>query len=133
MRLRNTNTTLVCQGCGTTFKSFPSQAKSGRKYCTMACYHKHRVPKAWYKQVKRPDGKPGSATVHRILMEQHLGRVLDPWEHVHHKDGNRFNNDISNLEIRTKWEHPSVQRILRLARLGTCPTCGQTTEHLTPS
>lgn len=34
---------------------------------------------------------------HRWVMEQHLGRRLEPHEHVHHIDGNKQNNDISNL------------------------------------
>jgi hypothetical protein len=36
---------------------------------------------------------------HRVVMEQHLGRNLEPWEVVHHKDENPGNNDLSNLEI----------------------------------
>lgn len=36
---------------------------------------------------------------HRVLMEQMLGRDLLPGEIVHHKDGNKLNNDPSNLEL----------------------------------
>lgn len=36
---------------------------------------------------------------HRVLMEQMLGRELMPGEIVHHKDGNKLNNDLSNLEL----------------------------------
>ena len=36
---------------------------------------------------------------HRLVIEQHLGRKLLPKENVHHKDGDRLNNDISNLEL----------------------------------
>lgn len=32
-------------------------------------------------------------------MEEHLGRKLLPTEIVHHKDHNKLNNDISNLEL----------------------------------
>lgn len=38
---------------------------------------------------------------HRLVMEQHIGRSLTAEETVHHKDGNRLNNDISNLELWT--------------------------------
>jgi len=43
---------------------------------------------------------------HRLVMEQHLGRYLLPTEIVHHRDSNRQNNDISNLEMRTRRTHP---------------------------
>ncbi len=36
---------------------------------------------------------------HRVIMERHLGRLLEPWEIIHHKDGNPANNIIENLEI----------------------------------
>lgn len=36
---------------------------------------------------------------HRVLMERMLGRSLMPGEVVHHKDGNKLNNDPSNLEL----------------------------------
>ena len=37
--------------------------------------------------------------VHRYVMEKCLGRKLRSTEVVHHKDGNPFNNSISNLEV----------------------------------
>lgn len=36
---------------------------------------------------------------HRLVMESKLGRYLDRKEVVHHKDGNRLNNDSTNLEL----------------------------------
>ena len=43
------------------------------------------------------DGK--NVGVHRHVMEQHLDRKLFPGEVVHHIDGNRSNNNISNLKL----------------------------------
>lgn len=43
--------------------------------------------------------------VHRYVMEQHLGRKLLSSEIVHHKDENKQNNDISNLEITNRSAH----------------------------
>ena len=44
--------------------------------------------------------KHGSyVAVHRLVMEEHLGRYLTPQEVVHHIDGNPANNNIENLEL----------------------------------
>jgi len=50
---------------------------------------------------------------HRYVMEQHLGRLLYRDENIHHKDGNRLNNDISNLELWVE-RQPQGQRVEEL-------------------
>lgn len=43
--------------------------------------------------------------LHRYLMEQSLGRKLKTTELVHHIDGNKHNNILSNLELTTRGGH----------------------------
>ena len=52
---------------------------------------------------------------HRLAMAEHLGRCLLRTEQVHHKDGNRANNEISNLELVSPANHA--------LRNGLCANC----------
>lgn len=45
------------------------------------------------------NGKRRARREHRVVVEQSIGRRLEPWEVVHHKDGNPSNNAIENLEV----------------------------------
>jgi hypothetical protein len=43
--------------------------------------------------------------VHRVLMEEKLGRKFHKTEHVHHKNGDKTDNRLENLEVLTISEH----------------------------
>lgn len=49
--------------------------------------------------------KRGYVYLHRLIMENYLGRYLESNELVHHIDGNRENNNVLNLKLTTPSEH----------------------------
>lgn len=59
-------------------------------------------------RVIRVDGK--AVREHRYVMEQAIGRSLYPDETVHHKNGQRSDNRLENLELWVS-RHPKGQRI----------------------
>lgn len=55
-----------------------------------------------YIKIATPKGHPCRSRyifLHRLIMEKKLGRYLRPHERVHHKDGNKQNNALENLEL----------------------------------
>lgn len=69
-----------------------------------------RLDSNGYVMISVPRGTPGARPStnlhmtmmeHRYVMQCHIGRPLLKSETVHHKDGNRQNNDLTNLELRS--------------------------------
>lgn len=52
--------------------------------------------------------KNGYVMEHVYVMEQHIGRLLNEDEVVHHKNHIRSDNDINNLQLMTFKEHASL-------------------------
>ena len=69
--------------------------------------------------------KHGYVLFHRIIMENHLGRLLEGYEVVHHKDGNKKNNKLSNLELTTISAHCRKHGLNQghMIAVLKCPSC----------
>jgi hypothetical protein len=69
--------------------------------------------------------KNGYVLLHRVIMENHLGQILNPNEVVHHKDGERRNNKLDNLEVLDKKEHSRIHMKIKGIKtvLLKCPVC----------
>ena len=65
---------------------------AGYRYCRTVPPHPKATPKGLY-------------PLHRVLMENKIGRLLQRDEHVHHKDGDKRNDTIANLELLTAAQH----------------------------
>lgn len=100
------------------------------RYCSRDCREQARNKEGYvtshgYVRIN-VDGK-GSVYQHRRVMEEHLGRDLLPNEHVHHRNGDKRDNRIDNLELTTVDTH-HVHHILSTwsRKHDRCVRCGTT-------
>ena len=104
----------TCLHCGAVITKTPFQAKRSRTqnfFCNLACSAAHTrtgtINNQGYRAISFNNK---TLQEHRLVMEQHLGRKLLPDEDVHHKDGNRLNNALDNLQIVDHGAHTRLHR-----------------------
>ena len=83
----------------------PNRTKTWRG-CTIT-WNSYGYPMVWWPS---PKGPKRSQYIHRIVMAEKLGRVLLTNEHVHHKNGDRGNWNLKNLELLTATVHAKRHR-----------------------
>jgi len=123
----------ICQHCGKEFLApMKNINRDGAKYCSQHCYGLSRdVGSEWksttgYMYQRLPGQKVRRKS--RIVMEQVLGRPLEKWEAVHHRNHIRDDDRPENLQVVTYTEHARIHA----AEIGwsklhaACIECGTT-------
>lgn len=117
-----TKALIRCNVCGTTKWIAGSIVRNGYgKFCSKKCQGAYlrtqrmeqspkwrggRVKQLGYWMIKQSDGT--YKREHIILMEQQIGRKILSNECVHHKNGDRLDNRLDNLQLLTKGDHNKV-------------------------
>jgi len=90
------------------------------KYCSRSCLAKHKLPAFTKIHGFKKSGKPPhkykhiiingkKIREHRHIMQEHLGRKLESWEHVHHINDDSSDNRIENLIVLSNSEHQKIE------------------------
>lgn len=126
--------TFTCKQCGKTEnrrRNASGKIYRNQKYCSQECKVANQMARAtqrfetgeYRKHIKRNGyvwivvpqlsrtGTRRFIMEHRYVMAQHLGRELYKEETVHHRDGNRQNNSLDNLELFSS-RHGPGQRVI---------------------
>lgn len=90
-----------CKTCTLRIRNRASARVQGAKRTTKKGYVQIKIGRKWVFE-------------HRHTMELCIGRALFDYEVVHHQDGDKSNNSISNLELLTKESHSVLHNTGRI-------------------
>lgn len=101
---------VICTVCNKILrrKRYWMKHEAKNRFCSQECRNKFYIGEnhyGWKGGTVTSDGyrelsiNGKKILEHRHIMSQKLGRTLYPHEQVHHKDGNRANNNLDNLEL----------------------------------
>lgn len=107
----------ICQYCGCEFMAFGYQVRKGQGlFCSRSCGKKDKTGEKHHAfkggiylattgYYYYSSGPHKNRQVHRVMMEQYLGRSLSEHEIVHHKNEVKTDNRIDNFEVMSQSEH----------------------------
>lgn len=112
-----------CIICNTIFYCKPYRLNKA-KYCSRKCLAKDHLSKYrsihGFKSLNKPLHKYKTIKIngkyirlHRYIMQEHLGRKLEIWEHVHHINDDPSDNRIENLEVLSNSDHQKKEHKFR--------------------
>lgn len=68
----------------------------------------------FYRPKNPMSDKRGLVDEHRLIMAKIIGRPLKSHEHVHHIDGDKANNDPTNLRLMSQAEHNRLHNLPKI-------------------
>ena len=112
-----------CGFCGKVIRRLHSRVvRYKRMYCGRKCFKvgmranpPRKAAGFWYENGYRVIhiGRGKGVKEHIKIMQEYLGRKLYKYEVVHHIDGDKLNNNLSNLKLMTRRKHAALHRALR--------------------